>query len=67
MLSHLLLIPLRLFRLALDLVTDLIYAAIYDASGRDNRIPPIEDVILLDSATALAEKIRNKKVEMSMS
>ena len=64
MLLALLLVPLKLLRLTVDFLTDLIYSAIYEASGREEAgaVPPLSDVLLLDSATSLAAKIREKKV-----
>ena len=62
-----LIVPLRIFRLLIDWLTDLVYGWIYE-SDRTNgpRIPPISDVILLDPATVLAEKIRSKKIKVSL-
>ncbi len=55
-----LLVPLRLLRLLLDLATDLLFGAWLSGSHRPP--PPVSDVLLLDSATALADKIRTGRV-----
>ena len=57
MMSPYLIVPLRIIRLILDLLSDWIYGILYEGSST-NRIPPVSDVVLLDSAVALADKIR---------
>lgn len=52
-----LIVPLRILRLLLDWISDWVYGLIYDGSKAD-RIPPLSDVVLLDSAVTLADKIR---------
>ena len=56
-------VPLRIFRLLIDFLTDLIYGWIYEGDRTSGpQVPPISDVLLLDPANVLAEKIRTKKV-----
>ena len=58
--SPFLIVPLRIIRLILDLLSDWIYGFIYGQSGSSRvRIPPLSDVVLLDSAVVLAAKIRS--------
>jgi hypothetical protein len=60
-----LIVPLRIFRLLVDYLTDLVYGWIYEGDRTHGpQIPPIRDVILLDPATVLAEKIRTKKIKV---
>ena len=54
--SRFLIVPLRILRLILDLVSDWVYGLIYELN--QVRIPPVSDVVLLDSAVVLADKIR---------
>ena len=56
-------VPLRLFRLLIDFVTDLIYGWIYEGDRTAGpKVPPVRDVLLLDPAHVLADKIRTKRV-----
>ena len=59
---HLLVAPLKLLAFVIGYVANLIYAFIYEADKTDKKIPPITNVLLLDSASVLASKIRQKKV-----
>ena len=56
-----LVVPVRIFRIIIDLLTNLIYGWIYEGE-RATQLPPIKDVVLLDPATVLAEKIRTQKI-----
>lgn len=57
----LLLVPLKIFRLFVEFFSDLIYGWIYEAERTSGpQVPPVRDVILLDAATVLAEKIRTR-------
>ncbi len=60
-----LIVPVRIFRIIIDLLTNVIYGLIYegDRSNGSRVLPPIRDVILLDPATILAEKIRTRKIK----
>lgn len=58
-----LVVPLKIFRILIDIVTDLIYGWFYDGDRTNGpKVPPISDVILLDPANVLAEKIRTRKI-----
>ena len=59
--SPFLIVPLRIIRLILDLLSDWIYGFIYGQQSGSSRvrIPPLSDVVLLDSAVVLAAKIRS--------
>ena len=57
-----LVVPVRIFRIWIDLITDLIYGWIYEGD-RSVKLPPIQDVVLLDPATVLAQKIRTGKIK----
>lgn len=51
---------LSLIRIILDLIAGIIFKRYY--KNKSVSLPPITDAILLESATSLAEKIRNQKV-----
>ncbi len=53
---------LRTVRFLLDWGSDLVYALLYEWHKSQVRIPPISDVLLLDSASTLAAKIREGRV-----
>lgn len=55
-----LLVPLRFLRLIIDYLSDLIFG--FFCSNSHKPIPPVSDVLLLDPAVVLAEKIRTGKV-----
>jgi fatty acid amide hydrolase 2 len=56
-----LVVPVRILRILIDFLTNLIYGWIYEGD-RVTRLPPIQDVVLLDPATVLADKIRTQKI-----
>ncbi len=60
-----LVVPLRIFRIVIDFLTNVLYGWIYegDRSNGSRILPPIRDVILLDPANVLAEKIRTRKIK----
>ena len=57
-------LPVRLIRIFIDFISDVIYKFLYESEKDDpeRRIPPVTDVLLLDSATTLAKKIREQTV-----
>ena len=60
--SALIAVPLRIFRLLVDFLTDLIYGWIFEGDRTNGpKVPPVSDVLLLNPAHDLAEKIRTKK------
>lgn len=52
---------LRTFRLVLEAASRVIFGIMYHGAP-NNPLPPITNLVLLESATALATKIRTKKV-----
>ena len=61
-LMPILILPIRILRHVFDLFTDHIFALFYEGPSFQRKIPPIKDLVLLDSATILAEKIRTRKL-----
>jgi hypothetical protein len=53
---------LRLVRLVIDQISDVVYKYLYE-SQRKNRLPPFDNELLLLPATELAEKIRTQEVK----
>ena len=48
-----------LFRF-IEIISNVFFWIVYHGSGE--KMPPVENLLLLDTASALAHKIRNKKV-----
>lgn len=61
-LMPILILPIRIARHLFDIFTDQIFALFYEGPSFHEKIPAIRDLVLLDSATILAEKIRTRKL-----
>lgn len=52
----------RVFHRILELAARLLFSVVY--SGSKEKVPPINNMLLLESASSLAQKIRSRKVCM---